>query len=120
VDYPDGVTAIVHWLVLRLTLTPVLADIWVALGIATATLWHTPVFMFDSDGTTMTMIRRGVVTQQAIKIAVTAWPIIFAAILAQSLKAYATYRVEKKAGIELMVGALAFVQEMVETVANRV
>lgn len=46
-------------------------------------------------------------TQQAIRVAVTAWPIIFAAIVAQSLKAYATYRVERKAGIELMVRLLS-------------
>jgi hypothetical protein len=46
-------------------------------------------------------------TQQAIKIAVTAWPIIFAAILAQSLKAYATYKVERKEGIQLMVSRVS-------------
>jgi hypothetical protein len=39
--------------------------------------------------------------EQAIKIAVTSWPIFFAAIVAQSLKALATYRVER--GIRLMV-----------------
>jgi hypothetical protein len=90
--------------VFRFLLILTFADTTVALGIETATLWHTPVF--DSSGA---MIRRGVITQQVIKIAVTAWPIIFAAILAQSLKAYATYRVEKKAGIELMVSKLASV-----------
>lgn len=50
---------------------------------------------------------RGSMTQQAIKIAVTAWPIIFAAILAQSLKAYATYKVERKEGIQLMVSRVS-------------
>jgi hypothetical protein len=63
-----------------------------ALGIATVTLRYTPAGS-----------NRGNTTQQVIKIAISAWPIVFAAILAQSLKAYATYRVEKKAGIQLMV-----------------
>jgi hypothetical protein len=44
---------------------------------------------------------KGPMVEQAIKIAVTAWPIVFAAIVAQSLKALATYRVER--GIRLMV-----------------
>jgi hypothetical protein len=39
--------------------------------------------------------------EQANKIALTAWPIFFAAIVAQSLKAFATYRVER--GIRLRV-----------------
>ena len=39
--------------------------------------------------------------RQAIKVGVTSWPIVFAAIVAQSLKTLATYRVEK--GIRLMV-----------------
>jgi hypothetical protein len=104
VDYLDGVSLVVYRWVLRFFLTLTFANTTVALGIETATLWHTPVL--DSDGV---MIRRGVITQQVIKIAVTAWPIIFAAILAQSLKAYATYRVEKKAGIELMVCKMALV-----------
>jgi hypothetical protein len=38
----------------------------------------------------------------ATSIAITAWPIIFAAIVAQSLKTLATWRVER--GIKLMVG----------------
>jgi hypothetical protein len=66
------------------------------LGIETATL----------NGTSVSA--RGSMTQQAIKIAVTAWPIIFAAILAQSLKAYATYKVERKEGIQLMVSRVPF------------
>jgi hypothetical protein len=40
--------------------------------------------------------------EQAHKIALTAWPIFFAAIVAQSLKAFATFRVER--GIRLRVG----------------
>jgi hypothetical protein len=39
--------------------------------------------------------------EQAHKIALTAWPIFFAAIVAQSLKAFATFRVER--GIRLRV-----------------
>jgi hypothetical protein len=61
-----------------------------ALGIETITLRHT-----------VAGSPRGNMTQQAIKVAVTAWPIIYAAIVAQSLKAFATYRVER--GIRLMV-----------------
>jgi hypothetical protein len=60
------------------------------LGIGTITLRQTE-----------TWETRGLFTEQAIKLAITAWPIIFAAILAQSLKAFATYRVER--GIRLMV-----------------
>jgi hypothetical protein len=37
----------------------------------------------------------------ATKAAITAWPIVFAAILAQTLKAFATFQVER--GIRLMV-----------------
>jgi hypothetical protein len=40
-------------------------------------------------------------TQQALRVAVSVWPIIFAGIVAQSLRAYATYRVER--GVRLMV-----------------
>jgi hypothetical protein len=42
-----------------------------------------------------------IAVEQAIKIAVTSWPIFFAAVVAQSLKALATYRVER--GIRLRV-----------------
>lgn len=38
---------------------------------------------------------------QAITVAASAWPIVFAAVVAQSLKMYAAYRVER--GIKLMV-----------------
>jgi hypothetical protein len=41
-------------------------------------------------------------TSQALTVAISVWPIIFAAIVAQSLRAYATYRVER--GVRLMVG----------------
>jgi hypothetical protein len=41
---------------------------------------------------------------QAIKFAVSAWPIVFAGIVAQSLKAAATYKVER--GIRLMVSII--------------
>jgi hypothetical protein len=41
------------------------------------------------------------VITHATKAAITAWPIVFAAILAQTLKAAATYQVER--GIKLMV-----------------
>jgi hypothetical protein len=40
-------------------------------------------------------------TNQALEVAVSVWPIIFAGIVAQSLRAYATYRVER--GVRLMV-----------------
>lgn len=40
-------------------------------------------------------------TDQALRVAVSVWPIIFAGIVAQSLRAYATYRVER--GVRLMV-----------------
>ncbi|KUJ11328.1 uncharacterized protein LY89DRAFT_242512 [Mollisia scopiformis] len=39
-------------------------------------------------------------TNQALSVAISVWPIIFAAIVAQSLRAYATYRVER--GVRLM------------------
>lgn len=39
---------------------------------------------------------------QAIKVAVSTWPIVFAAIAAQSLRTIASYKVER--GIRLMVG----------------
>lgn len=39
--------------------------------------------------------------QEVIKVAVTVWPIVFAAVVAQSLKALASYRVER--GIRIMV-----------------
>jgi hypothetical protein len=42
--------------------------------------------------------------QQANKICVSMWPILFGAIVAQSLRIWAAYKVEKK-GIELMVSA---------------
>jgi hypothetical protein len=45
--------------------------------------------------------RLGAGIDQAITVAVSIWPIIFAAIVAQSLRAYATYRVER--GVRLMV-----------------
>lgn len=38
---------------------------------------------------------------QAITIAASAWPIVFAAVVAQSLKMYAAYKVER--GVKLMV-----------------
>jgi len=37
----------------------------------------------------------------AIKVAASAWPIVFAAVVAQSLKMYAAYKVER--GIQLVV-----------------
>lgn len=40
-------------------------------------------------------------TNQALQIAISVWPIIFAGIVAQSLRAYATYKVER--GVQLMV-----------------
>lgn len=39
--------------------------------------------------------------QQAITVAVSVWPIAFAAIVAQSLRAYASYKAER--GLRLMV-----------------
>jgi hypothetical protein len=48
----------------------------------------------------------------ATKAAITAWPIVFAAILAQTLKALATFQVER--GIRLMVGTqLSLLQTIV-------
>lgn len=44
-----------------------------------------------------------IAVEQAIKIAVTSWPIFLAVVVAQSLKALATYRVER--GIRLRVSA---------------
>jgi hypothetical protein len=43
----------------------------------------------------------GTGTTQALTVAISVWPIIFAAIVAQSLRAYATYKVER--GVRLMV-----------------
>jgi hypothetical protein len=43
----------------------------------------------------------GMGTNQALDVAISVWPIIFAAIVAQSLRAYATYKVER--GVRLMV-----------------
>jgi len=43
----------------------------------------------------------GYAVTHATKAAITAWPIVFAAILAQTLKAIATYQVER--GIRLRV-----------------
>jgi hypothetical protein len=40
--------------------------------------------------------------QNALQVAVSVWPVTFAAIVAQSLRTYATYKVER--GIRLMVG----------------
>jgi hypothetical protein len=39
--------------------------------------------------------------QEAIKVAVTTWPIVFAAIVSQTLKQFAAYKVER--GVRLMV-----------------
>jgi hypothetical protein len=40
--------------------------------------------------------------QNALQVAVSVWPVTFAAIVAQSLRTYATYKVER--GVRLMVG----------------
>ena len=48
----------------------------------------------------------GAVVQQANSIAASIWPIAFAAIVAQSLRAFASFQAER--GLKLMVGILDF------------
>ena len=65
---------------------------------------------------TASSTKLGDVLQDATKIAVTVWPIAFAAIAAQSLKAFATYKLES--GIRLMVGTRALCENT--TTANTI
>jgi hypothetical protein len=46
--------------------------------------------------------REAIAIQNALQVAVSVWPVTFAAIVAQSLRTYATYKVER--GLRLMVG----------------
>jgi hypothetical protein len=81
----------------------------VELGIATACLYKQPTtykptistvdFIDFSD--TYHDTKMSLMIKYATKAAITAWPIVFAAILAQTLKAFATFQVER--GIRLMV-----------------
>jgi hypothetical protein len=80
---PALLSQVVIW-----TITVCLPLLFLILGIITATL----------NGVSASSARV-LAVEQAIKIAVTSWPIIFAAIVAQSLKALATYKVER--GVQL-------------------
>jgi ABC-type Fe3+ transport system permease subunit len=82
---PALTTQIIIW-----TITIALPLLFLILAIVTATADHD-----RADAPKVQAV------EQAIKIAVTSWPIVFAAIVAQSLKALATYKVER--GVEMMV-----------------
>ncbi|KAN0095135.1 hypothetical protein V8E51_015846 [Hyaloscypha variabilis] len=93
------------------TLVIVFPLAFIGLGIAIATLHGQPVtkvktikywdpdYEVEYDSEYSSRVERGFAITHVTKAAVTAWPIVFAAILGQTLKAVATYRVER--GIRL-------------------
>jgi hypothetical protein len=60
-----------------------------------------PARSVSANGATSDGSLLGLGVQEDIKVAVTAWPIVFAAVVARSLRALASYRVER--GIRIMV-----------------
>ena len=103
-----------HWanisFVILASLTVVLPGLFIVLGImiwlmdnkSTASKWHP--------------------MEDAIKVSVSAWPIVFAAVVAQCFKAWATYRVER--GIKLMeleqlIGSNSFSSAMKQPIMLR-